>query len=93
MHIEGVPFIRPDRRGFSVILHRAVGVPETDLSVISPRSYKMLRIRREMPRAFIWYVYCGDSLHLAEQERSFGDSAPLQGGPCKSPNGHSSATV
>ena len=49
-------------------------------------------IRREMPRAFIWYVYCKGLLHLTGQERTLGDSAPSRASPPNCPNDHSSTT-
>ena len=49
-------------------------------------------IRRKRPRAFIWYVYCKGSFHLARQERALGDSVPTRVTSLNPSSGHNSAT-
>ena len=51
-----------------------------------------IRSQWEMPRGFIWYVYCKDLLHSAGQERASCDSAPPRVAPLNSLKGHSSVT-
>ena len=50
------------------------------------------RIRREMPRAFIWWVYCRGPVDLARQEWVLGNSAPPQITSLNPPNSYNSAT-
>ncbi len=78
MHIMGSSIHRRDKKGLRTILS---GLLVSQKYVFWQYVHAQCEcfagygcIRREMPRAFIWYVYYKGLLHLAGQERVLGNS-------------------